>query len=154
MTRRHWLVESLFWPHEGSARLADWRSMTVFRICFLGALGAVLFACAPAPAPALKPPSVPTDPVDGVYRGTSTRYLAQSRTCPHPGVVTLYVQDNQFFYRWDYGTWVSASIAGDGTVRGQADRVSLLGKRDGKHMEGDVTNGVCGLHFTVNWHDM
>ena len=20
-------------------------------------------------------------------------------------------------------------------------------------MEGDVTNGVCGLHFTVTWHE-
>lgn len=129
--------------------------MSVFRICFLGVLCGALFACAPPPPPAPKPaPAPPPVPVDGVYRGTSTRYLAQSRTCPHPGVVTLYVQAGQFYYRWDYTTWVTANIDPDGTVHGQADQISLLGKRDGRHMEGDVTNGVCGLHFTVNWHDV
>jgi hypothetical protein len=129
--------------------------MSVFRICLLGAFSAALFACTPPPPPAPKPaPAPPAVPVDGVYRGTSTRYLAQNRTCPHPGVVTLYVQDGQFFYRWDYATWVTASIDPDGTVHGQANEISLLGKRDGRHMEGDITNGVCGLHFTVNWHAM
>ena len=53
---------------------------------------------------------------------TSTRFLAQSRTCPHPGVVTLYVQDGKFYYRWDYATWVDGSIDPDGAVHGQGDR--------------------------------
>ncbi|HUN39991.1 MAG TPA: hypothetical protein VMU81_06860 [Acetobacteraceae bacterium] len=128
--------------------------MTVLRFCLLGALGAALFACAPASSPAPKPAPPPADPVDGVYRGTSTWYLAQSRSCPHPGLVTLYVQDGQFFYRWDYATWVNADIEPDGTVRGQAKDITLLGKRVDKHMQGDITNGVCGLHFTVTWHDM
>jgi len=128
--------------------------MTVFRTCLLGAIGAVLFGCVPAPPPPAPKPAPAPDPVDGVYRGTSTWYLARSRNCPHPGLVTLYVQDSQFYYRWDYATWVTANIDPDGTVRGQAKDISLLGKRVGKHMEGDVTNGVCGLHFTVTWHDM
>jgi len=130
--------------------------MPPFRACLPGILGALLFACAPAPDPAPKPaaPPAPVAPVDGVYRGTSTRYLAQSRTCPHPGLVTLYVQDGQFFYRWDYATWVNANVESDGTVHGQAEAVTLQGRRDGKRMEGDITNGLCGLHFTVTWHEM
>jgi hypothetical protein len=130
--------------------------MLAIRFCLLGAIGAALFACAPPPPPPPArppPPAAPPVAIDGVYRGTSTRFQADSRTCPHPGLVTLYVQNAQFSYRWDYATWVDSSIAPDGTVRGQADRITLLGKRDGKHMEGDVTDGVCGLHFTVTWHD-
>jgi hypothetical protein len=129
--------------------------MPAIRICLLGAVTAALFACAPAPPPPPPPPKPAPPPVtiDGVYRGTSTRFQADSRTCPHPGLVTLYVQNAQFSYRWDYATWVDSSIGPDGTVHGQADRITLLGKRDGKHMEGDVTNGLCGLHFTVTWHD-
>ncbi len=129
--------------------------MPTIRFCLLGAVGAVLTACAPTPPPPPKPapPPAPPPTIDGVYRGTSTRYQSDSRTCPHPGLVTLYVQNAQFSYRWDYTTWVDSSIDPDGTVRGQADRITLLGKRDGKHMEGDVTNGSCGLHFTVTWHD-
>ena len=68
-------------------------------------------------------------------------------------MLTLYVQNNQFSYRWDYTTWVDSSIDPDGTVHGQADRITLQGKRDGKRMEGDVTNGICALHFTVTWHN-
>jgi hypothetical protein len=127
--------------------------MPVIRFCLLGA-AAVLFACAPAPPPP-KPatPPAPAVTTDGVYRGTSTRFQADSRSCPHPGIVRLYVQNRQFSYRWDYATWVDSSIDPDGTVHGQADRITLVGKRDGKHMEGDVTDGACGLHFTVTWHD-
>jgi hypothetical protein len=129
--------------------------MPTIRCCLLGAIGAVLSACAPTPPPPQPAPPPPTPPatIDGVYRGTSTRFQADSRACPHPGLVTLYVQNAQFSYRWDYTTWVDSSVDPDGSVRGQADRITLLGKRDGKHMEGDVTNGVCGLHFTVTWHD-
>jgi len=125
------------------------------RFCLLATMCALLFACAPPPAPAPKPapPPAPADPIDGVYRGTSTRFQADSRACPHPGLVTLYVQDARFYYRWDYATWIDASIAADGSVHGQGDRITLLGKRDGRHMEGDITNGLCGLHFTVTWHD-
>lgn len=129
--------------------------MHLRRICFLGALAAGLASCA-APPPAPKPaaPAQPPEPTDGVYRGTSTRFQADNRTCPHPGLVTLYVQDDQFYYRWNYTTWVNASIDPDGTVRGQADRITLLGKRNGKRMEGDITNGECGLHFTVTRQDL
>lgn len=129
--------------------------MSVRRFCLLGAFAAGLSACtAPPPPPKPAPPAPAPPPVDGVYRGTSTRFQADSRTCPHPGLVTLYVQDAKFFYRWDYNTWVDASIDPDGTVHGQADRITLVGKRNGKNMDGDVTNGLCGLHFTVRERDL
>ena len=35
-------------------------------------------------------PFAPPATIDGVYRGTSTRFQADSRACPHPGLVTLY----------------------------------------------------------------
>jgi hypothetical protein len=90
--------------------------------------------------------------MDGTYSGTSTRFQADSRVCPHPGLVTLYVQHQQFSYRWDHAIWVDSSIDADGTVHGQADRITLVGKWDGTKLEGDVTNGACGVHFTVKQH--
>lgn len=119
------------------------------RFCLLGMLVGGLSACAAPPPPKIARPAPPPPSVDGEYLGTSTRFQADSRSCPHPGLVTLYVQDSEFFYRWNYNTWVDATIAKDGTVRGQADRITLAGKRTGRSMEGDVTNGLCGLHFTV-----
>jgi hypothetical protein len=113
----------------------------------LAALCATLAACAPPPQP--QPPAPPPEPVDGTYRGTSTRFQADSRNCPHPGLVLLVVQNSQFQYHWSYGVYIDATIAPDGTVRGSAPSFTLIGKRDGKRIEGDVTNGNCGLHYTV-----
>jgi hypothetical protein len=87
--------------------------------------------------------------VDGQYRGTSTRFQAESRACPHPGLVRLDVVGNAFQYRWDRNTWVDATIAPDGTITGGAERITLVGKLTGPKLEGDVTNGNCGLHFTL-----
>jgi hypothetical protein len=87
--------------------------------------------------------------VDGTYRGTSTRFQADSRNCPHPGLVLLVVQNSRFQYHWSYGVYIDAAIAPDGTVQGSAPNFTLIGRRDGKRIEGDVTNGNCGLHYTV-----
>ncbi len=100
---------------------------------------------APSPAPPPRPP----DSIDGEYRGTSTRFQADSRGCPHPGLVRLEVIGSAFQYRWDPVTWVDATIAPDGTITGGAERITLVGKLAGPKIEGDVTNGNCGLHFTV-----
>jgi hypothetical protein len=54
-----------------------------------------------------------------------------------------------FQYRWDPVTWVDATIAPDGTITGGAERITLVGKQTGTRIEGDVTNGNCGLHFTA-----
>ena len=35
------------------------------------------------------------------------------------------------------------------TISGGAERITLVGKQTGPKIEGDVTNGNCGLHFTV-----
>jgi hypothetical protein len=123
-------------------------------ISLVAALCAGLAACAPPrPPPPPQPPSPPPEPVDGTYRGTSTRFQADSRTCPHPGLVLLVVQNGQFQYHWSYGVYIDASIAPDGTIQGSAPSFTLVGKRDGKHMDGDVTNGECGVHFTVTKTD-
>ncbi len=117
-------------------------------IPLLATLCAILAACAPdrpPPAPAAPPP----EPVDGTYRGTSTRFQADNRSCPHPGLVLLVVQDGQFQFHWSYGVYIDATIARDGTIQGSAPDFTLVGRRAGKRMEGDVTNGACGLHFTV-----
>ncbi|HTC12546.1 MAG TPA: hypothetical protein VK726_27605 [Acetobacteraceae bacterium] len=120
------------------------------RYALLAALCAALAACAPAAPPAAPPkPATPPEPIDGIYRGTSTRFQADLKSCPHPGLVLLVVQNHQFSYHWSYGVYVDGTVAEDGTVQGTAPSFTLVGKRDGKRMEGDVTNGTCGLHFTV-----
>jgi hypothetical protein len=119
----------------------------------VAAFGAFAGCASPPPKPIAVAPSAPPATVDGIYRGTSTRFQADNRSCPHPGVVTLYVQDHKFSYRWDYSTWVDSSIDPDGTVHGQADRITLAGKQHDRMLDGDVTNGQCGLHFTTKQHD-
>ena len=57
-----------------------------------------------------------------------------------------------FQFRWNVETWVDATIAADGTVSGGAEGITLVGRQTGPKIEGDVTNGACGLHFTVTKH--
>jgi hypothetical protein len=99
---------------------------------------------AAAPAPATGPAST-----DGLYKGTSTRYQADRRDCPHPGLVALYVQGGQFTYRWDRETDVLATLQPDGSIIGQDGRIALSGRLNGSEMQGDLTNGACALHFTA-----
>jgi len=98
-----------------------------------------------ATAPSLVQPGE----VDGLYQGTSTRFQADRRNCPHPGLVTLTVQNGQFEFHWNGVTYVDASIAPDGTVQGSGPDVTLAGHLDGSTLEGDVRNDACGLHFTT-----
>ena len=126
--------------------------MIIIRVAVLAVLGAAVVSCASQPPAPPTPPPKPPESIDGEYRGTSTRFQAASRTCPHPGLVDFQVIQNQFQYRWDYKTWVLATIAPDGGVTGGADRITLVGKQSGPMIQGDVTNGDCGLHFTVKKH--
>ena len=126
--------------------------MQIVRAAVFAAFCAALAACAAQPPPPPAPPPKPPEHVDGYYRGTSTRFQADSRVCPHPGLVDFQVNEHEFQYRWDYKTFVMATIAPDGTVTGGAERITLVGKRDGLTIEGDITNGNCGLHFTVKQH--
>ena len=122
--------------------------MQIIRAAVLAALCAALAACASQPATPPAPPK-PAVEVYGYYRGTATRFQADSRACPHPGLVDFQVIQHQFQYRWDYKTFVLATIAPGGAVTGGAERITLVGKQDGLQIEGDVTDGDCGLHFTV-----
>lgn len=40
-------------------------------------------------------------------------------------------------------------LASYATITGGAERITLVGKQAGTKIEGDVTNGNCGLHFTA-----
>lgn len=117
------------------------------------ALCVALAGCAGAP-----PQRADADPpkvalaapiVDGFYRGTSTRFRANRRDCPHPGLVFLTVQGGQFEFRWNQLLDVPASIAPDGTIQGVGTDVTLTGRLADGTLSGDVTNGTCGLHFTT-----
>jgi len=124
--------------------------MNTIATCLRASLCAALAACAATPpAPAPTPPPKPAATVDGEYRGTSTRFQAGSRACPHPGLVTIEVSANAFQFHWDPQTWVDATISADGTITGGAESITLVGRLTGSRIEGDVTNGNCGLHFTV-----
>jgi hypothetical protein len=87
--------------------------------------------------------------MEGEFSGTTTRYQADSRACPHPGIVSVVVWDNKFQYHWDRDSWIDALIAEDGSVHGSATDITLQGRRIGNRIEGDVTNGRCGFHFTL-----
>jgi hypothetical protein len=128
--------------------------MNHLRWLFCGIVYAVIAACAakPAPPPPPAPPAAPTQTVDGEYLGTSTRFRASSRACPHPGLVRITVSGNAFQFRWDQEISVDATIAADGAVNGGAEGITLAGRMSGSKMEADVTNGFCGLHFTVAKH--
>ena len=117
--------------------------------CLRTVLCVALGACAAQPAPPPAPPPKPPDMIDGEYRGTSTRFKAGSRACPHPGLVRIEVIARGFQFRWDQNTWVDATITPDGSVTGGGESITLVGKQSGSKIEGDVTNGNCGLHFTV-----
>ena len=121
--------------------------MQTNRTAVFAAICAALAGCTSESPPA--PPPKPPEVIDGAYRGTSTRFQADSRACPHPGLVHFDVFDNRFQYRWDANTWVDATIAPDGAVTGGAERITLVGRQTGPKIEADVTNGNCGLHFTV-----
>jgi len=135
-------------PEMSSARF----SSEIRRASAVLGLGLAMVGCTATPPPAVLPTSaavVPAISLDGIYRGTSTRFRADRRDCPHPGLITLYVQDGQFEYRWTPQIYVPATIDPDGTVRGQGSDVTLAGHRDGNTIDGDITNGACGLHFTA-----
>lgn len=112
-----------------------------------------LAACSTPPPAHVAKTSVPAQPAqigsDGVYQGTSTRFQADRRDCPHPGLVTLVVQGEQFEFKWDRYLSIEAQIAPDGSVHGIGPDVSLTGQLSGRILSGDVTNGACGLHFTT-----
>lgn len=116
----------------------------------LAALAALLGGCGhsaetvqvPAAAPAAPEP-VP----DGLWRGTSTRFQADSRGCPGPGLLALDVQNRTFVFRWGRGISVDVAIQPDGSLAGQSGDITVVGRYAGGRIEGDATSPSCGLHF-------
>ena len=115
----------------------------------------VLRNLAAPPAPPPKPP----ESIDGEYRGTSTRFQADSRACPHPGLVRFDVSDNAFQYRWDPGhlgrcddraRWHDHRRRGTHHAGRQADRAEDRGRRHQRQLRtafhGDQGAVVACLH--------
>jgi hypothetical protein len=90
---------------------------------------------------------------DGLYRGTSTRFQANLRSCPRPGLVAVQVWDRRFQYRWAAGVMIDAVIQDDGAIQGSGPGISLVGTYTPNQIKGDITNGDCGLHFTLTLRD-
>jgi hypothetical protein len=121
--------------------------MSPYRYVLLVAVALLPMACGAPTSPAAPPRS--TEESSGLWRGTSTRFQALVRNCPHPGLVTLQIWDDKFQYRWDAGTYIDATIQKDGSITGQGPGITLVGTYVPRRIEGDITNGNCGLHFTV-----
>lgn len=85
---------------------------------------------------------------DGDYKGSATRFQVLRRTCPRPGLLNINVRNGTMFYRWD-NQYIQASVLSNGTVQGKLPGVQLTGTHDGTTIRGDVTDGQCGLHFTL-----
>src|SRR6516225_3655536 len=103
--------------------------MNTIRACLRAAFCVAVGACAAKPAAPPVPPPKPPENVDGAYRGTSTRFQADSRACPHPGLVWIVVNEHAFQFRWDRNTLVDATIAPDGAITGGAERITLVGRQ-------------------------
>lgn len=93
-------------------------------------------------------PIVATVSGDGDYRGTATRFQVQRRNCPRPGLLSVSVRSGVMFYRWE-NQYIQVSVLSNGTVSGSLPGVQLTGTHDGTTIQGNVTDGQCGLHFTV-----
>jgi hypothetical protein len=111
----------------------------------------VLASCArpppPPPPPPPAPPPLPAKTVDGLYRGTSTRFRALAKACPYPGLVRLEVLDRSFRYRLNGVLAIDVMIDPDGKASGQFNEFTLAGQWTGNKIEGDITSEQCGLHF-------
>lgn len=114
-------------------------SRFIGNILLIGCLG--LGACTP-------PRPTPTVSGDGDYRGTATRVQVMKRNCQRPGLLSLSVRNGTMFYRWE-SQYITASVLSNGTVSGSLPGVQLTGTHDGTTIRGDVSDGLCALHFTV-----
>ncbi len=86
---------------------------------------------------------------DGAWRGSSTRFQADGRGCPGPGLIYAQVLDRQFQLRWGNKANIPATIAPDGSVSGQSGDVTLTGRFSGTAITADATSPSCGLHYTL-----
>jgi hypothetical protein len=86
---------------------------------------------------------------DGEYAGTATRsQFPQRRDCPHSGPFHLTVQSGVAYFRWGY-QYIPVQVLNNGTLTGTLPGVQLTGSHDESTMQGDITDGQCWLHFTL-----
>ena len=64
-----------------------------------------------------------------------------------PGLLNIPVRSGVMFYRWE-NQYIQVRVHGGG-VSGSLPGVQLTGTYDGTIIQGDVTDGQCGLHFTL-----
>ncbi len=86
---------------------------------------------------------------DGVWRGTSTRSMAQSRRCPHPSLLRFDVLNRRFQYPWGQIALINVAINPDNTLIGQTGGIVVKGTYSAGRLEGDASTSQCGLHFTA-----
>jgi hypothetical protein len=110
--------------------------------------GEIAMALCLALASCAVPQAAPTVSGDGDYRGSATRFQALRRNCPRPGLLRIAVRNGVMFYRWDTQD-IQVAVLNNGTLSGNLPGVQLNGTYDGTTMQGDVSDGECGLHFTL-----
>ena len=82
-----------------------------------------------------------------VYRGASTRFQADNRACPSPGLVVIRPENDAFTYRLGGRILIEATIIGDGSLAGAGQDYTITGTATAEKIEGDIQNGQCGYHF-------
>lgn len=92
--------------------------------------------------------AIPIASADGEYRGSATRFQVLRRTCQRPGLLNISVRNGVMFYRWE-NQYIQVQVLSSGSVSGGLPGVRLTGTYDGNIIQGDVTDGQCGLHFTL-----
>jgi hypothetical protein len=100
----------------------------------------VMGACGPLANTTINP--------EGDYRGSATRFQVLRPTCPRPGLLNISVRNGIMFYKWE-NQFIQVSVLSNGTLSGALPGVQLNGTHDGTIMQGNVTDGQCGLHFTL-----
>jgi hypothetical protein len=118
------------------------------------ALAMPLSACnepAHTPAVTTAAPGGVSGDFEMLYRGASTRFQADSKTCPSPGLVTIRPQNGVFTYRLGGRVTIETTIIGDGTLAGNGAGANqdyvISGTATAAKIEGDIRNGQCGYHF-------
>ena len=117
----------------------------------LGLLTIGLAACEepapPKPVVAAPAPRGVSGDFEVLYRGASTRYQADDRNCPSPGLVVIRPDQGTFTYRLGGRVRIETTIIGDGTLMGESDGYTLTGIATQEKIEGHVKNGRCAYHF-------
>ena len=118
------------------------------------ALALPLSACnepAQSPPAAAATPSGVSGDFEMLYRGASTRFQADNKTCPSPGLVTIRPQNGVFIYRLGGRVTIETTIIGDGSLAGNGSGANadfaITGTATAAKIEGDIRSGQCGYHF-------